>query len=350
MTIERTAFGQSMQDKPAELIVLRNSRGTQVKITTVGASVVSFICKDKRGQFRDVILGYETPERYQNNTTCFGAIVGRSVNRIAGAKMNINEKEYLLEKNDGDNNLHTGSTGVQKKNWEIEEINEEENSVTFQCFSSDGESGFPGNMMVHVTYKLDEENSLSIGYMAVSDEDTIANFSNHMYFNLAGHESGSVFGQKLKIYANAYTPIRQSGLVPTGEICPVEGTPFDFREWKEIGKDAGLDAEQLGYAGGYDHNFVLDAPKEFALAAEALCEESGIHLYAYTDRPGVHLYAANYVENEAGKEGVIYMPHQGFCLETQYFPNAVNEINFETPLLEAGVTYTAKTTYRLGLD
>lgn len=347
MKITKSDFGTDNKGRNVECIILENSRGTQVKISTLGAAVVSFLCKDKAGDTRDIVLGYEDAAGYLNGGCYFGAIIGRSANRIAGARFTIDGRTYQLEKNDGDNNLHSGSNCTSYQLWEIENISEAENSVTLKYFIADGEQDFPGNMTVKVTYTLGEENALQIHFEAVSDKDTIANFTNHSYFNLGGHDSGSVFRQKLKIYAEAFTPVTPAGSIPTGEICPVEGTPFDFREWKEIGKDADWVNDQLKYNGGYDHNFVLNDAREVRIAAEAVCEETGIHLYAYTDCPGVHLYAANYVKNQVGKDRSVYDKHHGFCLETQYFPNAINEPAFESPLLRAGDVYTSTTIYKV---
>lgn len=355
MEIRKELFGEDANGTQVELLTLKNTKETQVKISTLGATVVSFLCLDKSGNKKDIVLGYEDASGYVKGSCYIGATVGRSANRIRAGKMTIHGTEYDLEKNDvqGEgivNNLHSGSNGMSGKVWEIDKIDEAANSVTLKCFSADKEQDFPGNMTAKVTFALDEENALSITYEAVSDQDTVANFTNHSYFNLKGHDGGSVYGQKLKIYADAFTPLVPVGAVPTGEIRPVEGTPFDFREFKEIGKDAEADYDQLRYANGYDHNFVLDEKREVRIMAEALCEETGIHLYAYTDCPGVQLYAANFVENEVGKDGVVYNNHHGFCLESQYFPNAINEPDFESPLLKAGETYTSVTIFKVGLD
>lgn len=350
MKIEKSSFGTDNKGRTVECVTIENSGGTQVKIATLGAAVVSFLCKDKTGKIRDIVLGYDDAPGYIKGGCYFGAIIGRNANRIADAKITINGNIYELEKNDGNNNLHSGSNCTSYQLWELENLSEADGSVTMKYFSADGEQGFPGNMGVKVTYTLDEENALHIHYEAVSDADTVANFTNHSYFNLGGHDSGSVFGQQLKIYAEAFTPVASTGSIPTGEIRPVEGTPFDFREFKKIGKDADLGNDQLSYNGGYDHNFVLSSSREVGIMAEAICEETGIHLYAYTDRPGVHLYAANYVENQLGKNQVIYNKHHAFCLEAQYFPNAMNEPAFESPLLKAGEVYKATTIYKVTLD
>lgn len=347
--MRRENWGTDGRGNHVELITLSNGRGTQVKISTLGATVVSFLFRDKDGIMRDVVLGYDGPEDYlKNKSLYFGASVGRNANRIAEAKVTIGGTEYALEADSEGNNLHSGSHGVSHKIWDVKSMDAAENRVVLTTFSADLEQGFPGNMKIKATYFLTEDNALHLIYEAVSDKDTIANFTNHSYFNLAGHDGGSVGGQKLKLHAAAFTPASKIS-IPTGEIRPVEGTPFDFTEFKEIGKEIDSDYGQIGNAKGYDHNFVLDNHGQLALAAEAVCEETGICLRAYTDRPGVHLYTGNFIYEHKGKGGVTYGRRHGFCLETQHFPNAVKTQGFEPPLLAAGEAYAAATVYKLGL-
>ncbi len=348
--MQREHFGQDRNGKDVELFTLTNTHGTQVKITTLGAAITSFIFKDKNGVAQDVVLGYDHAEDYCKNPCYFGVVVGRCVNRISNAKVTINDIEYPLEITEGTWNSHSGSNSVSHKNWDVDSINEAQNSITLKIFSADLEQGFPGNMTMKVTYTLTEKDSIQIAYEAVSDKDTVANLTNHSYFNLAGHDSGNIGKQQLKLYAKAYTPVDAHSIIPTGEIRMVKGTPFDFMEFKALDKDLGEEDEQLICAGGYNHNFVNDNGGEFALIAEAKCEETGIHLYAYTDCPGVQLYAGKYIEKQQGKAGVTYGPHQGFCLETQYFPDAMNRPEFASPLLLKGEIYTSVTEYQLQLD
>lgn len=346
--ITRRDFGDDSRGNATELITLVNKKGTEVSVSTFGGVVVTFIFADKDGVKRDVVLGYDTPAEYLTGNGYFGSCVGRNANRIGGAVMTLNGKKYDLEKNDGDNNLHSGANSTSKSVWEVESVDEEKNSVTLKIVSKDLEQDFPGTMTAKVTYTLNEEDALVIDTEAVCDEDTIANFTNHSYFNLAGHDSGIMENQKLKIYAEAYTPI-DAGLIPTGEVRKVAGTAFDFTEFKEIGKDINDDDEQLKLAGGYDHNFVLDDKRDVRLMAEAVCEETGICLKAYTDLPAVQLYAGNFIGDQKGKNGAMYHDRYGFCLESQYYPNAVNEESFETPILKAGDTYHTTTIYQLVL-
>lgn len=345
----REKWGTDGNGNSVERITLSNAEGTQVKISTLGATVVSFLFRDKNGIMRDVVLGYDEPAAYlQNRGLYFGASVGRNANRIAGAVVSIGGEEYALEADSDGNNLHSGSNGVSHKIWEVESMDEAENQVVLTIFSADLEQGFPGNMKIKAIYSLTEDNELHITYEAVSDKDTIANFTNHSYFNLAGHDGGHIGGQKLKVHAKAFTPASKIS-IPTGEIRPVEGTPFDFTEFKEIGKDIDDDYEQLDNAKGYDHNFVLDNGGRLALMAEAVCEETGICLRAYTDRPGVHLYTGNFIHEHKGKGGVTYGRRHGFCLESQYYPNAAKTPGFQSPLLAAGEPYAATTVYKLEL-
>lgn len=340
-------WGTDGKGNNAELVTLTNGGGTQVKVSSLGATVVSFLFRDKDGVMRDVVLGYDGPADYlKNKSLYFGASVGRCANRVAGASVTIGGKEYALEANSDGNNLHSGSNGVSHKIWKTERLNEAENKVVFAIESGHLEQGFPGNMKIKASYSLTEDDCLRITYEAVSDQDTVANFTNHSYFNLAGHDGGDIGRQKMKIHAKAFTPSSRNS-IPTGEIRPVAGTPFDFRESKEIGKEIDSDYEQLEYAGGYDHNFVLDYDGQTRLAAEAVCEETGICLLAYTDRPGVHFYAGNFIYGHTGKGGVSYGRRHGFCLETQHFPNAVNTPGFLPPFLKAGEPYRAMTAFAL---
>lgn len=348
--MKKEIFGKMDDGRDVELITLTNKNGTEVAVSTYGAAIVSFVFRDKNGTLRDVVLGYDTAEEYIRHDSCFGATVGRNANRIANARTVIGGVEYRLEANNGTNNLHSGANGVHNKLWEIEELSEADNSVTLKYFSADLEQGFPGNMDIKVTFSLNEEDALGIRYEAVSDQDTIANFTNHSYFNLGGHDSGNIGGHKLKVYSDQFAPVTPVDSIPTGEYRAVAGTPFDFTEWKEMGRDGDADYDQLNYTGGYDHTYILDNHGELQLMAEAVCEETGIHLSAYTDRPGVQFYVGNYIGEQTGKGGAAYASRDGFCLEAHYCPNAINNPAFPSPLLKAGETYRAQTVYRLSLD
>lgn len=345
--IERKGFGQDGRGTETELVTLINKKGTQVDITNLGAAVVSFLFEDKNNIKRDIVLGYDDPKDYLSHDCYFGACVGRCANRTANAKVTIDGVVYELEKNAGEHNLHSGKNGVSFKVWDIVEMDGNENRVTFELLSADLEQGFPGNMSIKVSYTLTEDDSLLIEYEAVSDKDTVANFTNHSYFNLAGHDSGYIGKQKLKLYANQFTPVGDSFSIPTGEIKSVIGTPLDFTQFKEIGLQINDDFEPLNFAGGYDQNFILDGKKGYKIMAEAICEETGIHMMAYTDNPAVQLYAGNFIGRHKGKGGVLYDARHAFCLESQYCPNAINCEAFESTLLKAEDTYRSKTVYHL---
>jgi len=322
------------------------SKGMRAEVCTLGATLVSLFFKDKNGVEKDLVLGYDNPADYLNHTTYFGATVGRNGNRIKNGKFTLNGTEYLLEKNDGENNLHSGSKGLCYKEWEVEK--ETENSVTLSSVSKDLEQGFPGTMTAKVTYAIGEDNALSIDYEAVSDKDTVANFTNHSYFNLGGHDSGTMVNQKLKLYSSKFTPV-DGTLIPTGELRDVKGTPMDFTEFKAIGKEIDAEDEQLKFGGGYDHNFIVDG-KGYRLMAEAVSEDTGIHMKAYTDAPAVQFYAGNFIKKQVGKGGCAYDDRHGFCLESQYCPDAVNNPAFESPILKAGETYRTRTVYQFSID
>lgn len=347
--MEKREFGKTKNGQEVCLYTMKNKNQMEVSIASLGATIVSVKVSDKNGTLRDVVLGYDNAFDYQNHTYYFGAVIGRYANRISGASCEIDGVTYPLEVNDNENNLHSGANGLHDKVWEFREAGAQK--MEFSCVSADKEQGFPGTMNVKVTYELTDENELSITYEAVSDQTTVANFTNHSYFNLDGHESGNVEKQELEILASYYTPVSSPKAIPTGEIKKVTDTPMDFRRMKKIGEEIEADFEQLHFGMGYDHNFVLDkADDALQLAARAKAAESGICMDVYTDCIGMQLYSGNFVEHHAGKGGAIYGKRQGFCLETQYFPNAINEKNFVSPILKAGDTYKSTTKYCFSVE
>lgn len=291
----------------------------------------------------DVVLGYENAAGYEAGTCFFGTIVGRNANRIGGAQFELNGKTYHLTGNDNGNNLHSGMDFYNIRIWETEEVTE--TSVRFKLHSPDGDQGYPGTADIYVTYSLDKDDKLDIFYEALSDKDTILNMTNHSYFNLDGHNSGSVLQHTLTLEADYFTP-GDAQSIPTGEILPVENTPMDFREGRKIGERIEEEYEPLRFGNGYDHNWVLKNKGNFEKVAELMAEESGIVMETYTDRPGMQIYTANFVENEVGKEGVVYGKRSAVCLETQCYPDAVHHENFPSPVYRAGEKYTAHTAFR----
>lgn len=338
------AFGSIQSGKKATLYILENKNHTVVKVTDFGATLVSVLFADKDGVMKDMVLGYDDAASYEKGTSCFGATIGRNGNRIKDARFTIDGKEWVIEANENNNSLHSGKNGFNHLMWEMKESGD--NYVTFYHYSPQEEQGFPGNMHVTVTYTLDDEDTVHITYHAKADADTVMNFTNHSYFNLAGHDSGVMLDQKLQLFADAYTPDEDSHSIPTGEIAPVAGTPMDFTTMKPIGQDINADFEQLHFTGGYDHNYVLsDKPGTMRQMAKAECDASGIAMDAYTECCGVQLYAGNFIGTQTGKGGVTYGNRHGFCLESQFYPNAVNEKNFPSPVVPADTEYYSETKY-----
>ena len=338
------AFGSIQSGKKATLYILENKNHTVVKVTDFGATLVSVLFADKDGVMKDMVLGYDDAASYEKGTSCFGATIGRNGNRIKGARFTIDGKEWVIEANENNNSLHSGKNGFNHLMWEMKESGD--NYVTFYHYSPQEEQGFPGNMHVTVTYTLDDEDTVHITYHAKADADTVMNFTNHSYFNLAGHDSGVMLDQKLQLFADAYTPDEDSHSIPTGEIAPVAGTPMDFTTMKPIGQDINADFEQLHFTGGHDHNYVLsDKPGTMRQMAKAECDASGIAMDAYTECCGVQLYAGNFIGTQTGKGGVTYGDRHGFCLESQFYPNAVNEKNFPSPVVPANTEYHSETKY-----
>lgn len=338
------AFGSIQSGKKATLYILENKNHTVVKVTDFGATLVSVLFADKDGVMKDMVLGYDDAASYEKGTSCFGATIGRNGNRIKDARFTIDGKEWVIEANENNNSLHSGKNGFNHLMWEMKESGD--NYVTFYHYSPQEEQGFPGNMHVTVTYTLDDEDTVHITYHAKADADTVMNFTNHSYFNLAGHDSGVMLDQKLQLFADAYTPDEDSHSIPTGEIAPVAGTPMDFTTMKPIGQDINADFEQLHFTGGYDHNYVLsDKPGTMRQMAKTECDASGIAMDAYTECCGVQLYAGNFIGTQTGKGGVTYGDRHGFCLESQFYPNAVNEKNFPSPVVPADTEYHSETKY-----
>lgn len=341
-------FGKIDSGELAHLYSICNKNGAKLSVTDLGATIVGLEVPDKKGKLRDVILGYDNAKEYQSHTFYFGACIGRNANRINKAVVELNNKNVSLEVNDNDNNLHSGTHGFHNVLWGV--CSPEPNSIALTYLSKDGEQDFPGNMETKVTYTLTDDNELIIHYEAVSDKTTVANFTNHSYFNLNGHDSGNVYDQELMIKAQAYTPVIDAKAIPTGEIQSVEGTPFDFRDYKKIGLDIEADNTQIKYGNGFDHNFALDKNgHEMTLAGSARSAESGIQMDVYTDCVGMQFYSGNFIEKHQGKSGAMYDFRNGFCLETQYFPNAVSEPKFESPIINPGEKYDSITKYSFSL-
>lgn len=340
---EAAAFGTTKEGREVHLYMLENAKGMKAYISDFGASLVRLFVPDRDGRMRDVVLGYDDVSGYEEGNGGLGATVGRNANRIGGAQVEINGITYELEKNDNGNNLHSGPDYYQKRLWTVKEY--DSGHVTLVLHSPDGDQGYPGVLDMYVTYSLDEDSALKIHYEAQPDQDTIINMTNHSYFNLNGHDSGTAMGHKVMLYADAFTPA-DSQSIPTGEIRGVEGTPMDFRKERVLGDDIDTDYEPLVFGGGYDHNWVLKNNGKFDKVAEVVSEESGIRMEVFTDLPGVQMYTANFLDNEPGKDGASYAKRSAVCLETQYFPDAVHHEEFPQPICRKGEKYDTRTAYR----
>ena len=347
MAAEKEFFGKAKDGRDLFLYTLSNKGTMKVKLTNLGATLVSVLFQDKNETMQDVILGYDTPEEYYANGGHFGAVVGRSGNRIDKARFELNGKRYSLAVNDHENNLHSGTDLFGKRVWDVKEASE--SSICFALTDEDLQQGYPGRFECTVTYTLTDEDQLRLHYEAVCDQDTVANMTNHVYFNLGGHGSGPVLGHEL-VLPDHYTPVRDSQAIPTGEIAPVKGTPMDFTVPHTIGERIDSDFEQLVFVGGYDHNYAIQADKGPVIrCAQAYCPATGICLEAFTDLPGVQFYAGNGIHPVKGKGGVTYDRRHGFCLETQYYPNSINQEGFASPILRAGEKYDTTTTYKFSV-
>ncbi|UCF21581.1 MAG: galactose mutarotase [Gemmatimonadota bacterium] len=341
-------FGTMPDGRAVQLYTLTNAHGARARITDYGGIVTHLFVPDRNGELADVVLGYDSLADYLRDSSYFGAIVGRYANRIARGKFTLEGVEYSLAVNNGPNHLHGGLRGFDKVVWEAEPYsNADEAGLRLTYVSPDGEEGYPGRLTATVTYALDNQNQLRIDYSAEADQPTIVNLTHHGYFNLAGEASGDILGHELTLAASRFTPI-DSTLIPTAELVPVTGTPLDFRRPTSIGARIGDAHEQLRYAGGYDHNFVLDeAGGSLRLAARVYEPSSGRVMEVYTTQPGIQFYSGNFLDgSDVGKGGVPYEHRTGFCLETQHFPDSPNKPEFPSTVLRPGEEYTSTTIYR----
>ena len=348
MAVQKEHFGNMPDGKEVLKYTLTNSQGVSASFITLGAVWVSMLAPDREGKMADVILGYDDLESYLQNIPHFGAPIGRNANRIGGAVITIDGVDYKLAANNGPNNLHSAPDLYHTRLWECREAaSEEGDRLDFFLDSPDGDQGYPGHAKIRVSYTLTGDSRLLIDYYMVSDKDTIANFTNHCYFNLAGHDSGEVLDQEVWLNASAYTPA-DAVSIPTGEIAPVAGTPMDFTQMKPIGRDIDAPFQDLQFGNGFDHNWVLDhAPGVLSLAACARDPKSGRTMETYTDLPGVQFYTANGLKDlMPGKGGAHYGRRHAYCFETQYYPDACHKPQFPSPILKAGEEYKTRTVYR----
>lgn len=343
MSVSVCSFDRLSDGREIQKITLTNGAGTSVSLLTLGASVQAFCFAGK-----DIVLGFDDAACYFRSGAYIGATVGRVCNRTADGRFTLGGTTYELACNEVERrvHLHGGVVGFDKKVWDYTILRQERYpSVAFSAFSPDGEEGYPGNLLLQVTYTLTEENELMLDYQVKTDRDTPVNLTNHSYFNLNGCDGETVHNTLLKIGADEYTPVTER-LVPTGEYTSVAGTAIDFRFEKPIGDALNNEDETMQYTGGVDHNFVLSYERQpVREVASAYSPSTGIRLRCLTDLPGIQVYTGNFLDEPGGKYGLKWGPHQGFCLETQFFANSINQPNFPSIVLGAGETFQSRTVY-----
>ncbi len=344
-TLQKEPFGKTADGQQVDLYTLTNKNGLIAKIMTYGALLTELHVPDRDGKIGDVVLGFNDLAGYLKGHPYFGATTGRVANRIAKGRFTLDGKEYTLATNNGPNHLHGGNVGLDKRVWKAKEVPAESGrAVKLTYLSPDGEEGYPGRLDIEVTYTLSSADELRIDYKAVTDKPTPVNLTNHSYFNLAGAGSGPILDHELTLFADHYTPVDAAG-IPTGEIAPVQGTVMDFAKPMSIG--ARID-QLTGSPGGYDHNYVLNNQDgTLALAARVYEAKSGRQMEVLTTEPGVQLYTGNFLDGTVtGKGGKIYKQRYGLCLETQHYPDSVNQPSFPSTILRPGMTYRQTTIYR----
>jgi aldose 1-epimerase len=350
MPVSHERFGSMPDGRPVEQFTLENSHGMRVSILTLGSISRSIVVPDARGDFADVVLGFDTVEEYLGDGMFTGALIGRYANRIARARFSLDGAEYQLAANDGINQLHGGAGGFHRKLWSAEPIETSDGSALQLGYRSpDGEEGFPGTLDVTAMYALNDANELSVSFSAVTDRATPACFTSHGYFNLAGHAAGSALGHELTLRASRFTPVSAS-MIPTGELRLVGGTPFDFRKPAIVAARLDTPDEQLAVAYGYDHNFVIDHALDELLVSAARLRDprSGRSLELLTTEPGLQFYIGGGL-NSSGKDGALYTAHSGLALEPQHFPNSPNEPTVPSAILRPRETLASRTVYRFGV-
>ena len=349
--LKASDFQKTIDGKVTNLYLLKNDK-IKVYITNYGGRIVSLLAPDRSGQIGDVVLGFKSIDDYLSaNGPYHGALIGRVGNRIAKGKFKLGSETYSLPINNNENHLHGGPEGFNNQVWEVKAA--DDSSITMNYFSSDGEMGYPGNLDVEVMYSLNDENELLITYKATTDKSTPVNLTNHAFFNLAGEANGTINDHLLKLNADHFTPVDKT-LIPLGENRSVEGTPFDFRIPKTIGRDLNLQETdlQMEYGGGYDHNFVLNKEKdgEMSLAAYVIDPKSGRRMDIFTEEPGIQFYGGNFMDgSDIGKYGKKFLYRESFALETQHFPDSPNQPSFPNTILNPGEVYQSKSAYKFSV-
>jgi aldose 1-epimerase len=352
-SMKKSTFGKLPDGKTVDLYTLTNASGMEACIMNYGATVVSLKVPDRQGKLADVVLGFDAFDKYLEKEPYMGAIVGRYGNRIAKGKFSLDGKEYTLAQNDKDNALHGGLRGFDKALWKVKAANGgKEPSLVLEYVSKDGEEGYPGKLDVTVTYTLTSANALKIDYAAATDKPTVLNLTNHAYFNLAGAGEGDMLSHKVAINADRFTPV-DAGLIPTGELQPVAGTPFDFTQPTAIGARIDADDEQIKLGGGYDHNWVLNKKEgeKLSLAAKVVEPTSGRVMEVFTTQPGMQFYTGNFLDgSNVGKGGKPYNRRFAFCMETQHYPDSPNHPQFPSTTLRPGEAFHSTTIYKFSAE
>ena len=345
MSVTVTAFDHLEDGRLVEKVTLQNATNTSVSLLTLGASIQSFVFEDK-----DIVLGFDRVNDYFSSGAYIGATVGRVCNRTADGCFVLDGTTYRLNCNEPDRrvHLHGGNIGFDKKIWACTVLDDsDEPSVAFEMESADGDEGYPGNLRVRLVYTLTADDTLMLDYTANADADTPLNLTNHVYFNLNGCDGDTVHNHLLRVNAEEYTPVTER-LVPTGEYAPVEGTCIDFRAFRTVGSALQGEDACMPYTGGVDHNFVLaHSRRPFSEAAVAYSPTTNIRVTCCTDLPGVQVYTGNFLDEKGGKYCLKWGKHQGFCLETQFFANSVNEPRFPSIILKKDDVFVSRTTYRV---
>jgi aldose 1-epimerase len=351
VTIEKKQFGTTQEGQNVDQYLLKNKSGMQISIITYGGIITSWTAADKNGDYKDIVLGYNTLEEYETETPYFGALIGRYGNRIAKGRFSLNDTTYALAINNGVNHLHGGLKGFDKVVWEAETMSSAtEASLVLKYLSEDMEEGYPGNLATTVTYTLNDNDELEVKYEASTDKTTIVNLTQHSYFNLSADFNQTVLDHELTINADAFIPVDET-LIPLGNLSEVSQTPFDFRTSKRIGKDINEENIQLTNGLGYDHCWALnEQDKGMRFAASAYEPVSGRLLEVFTDEPGIQFYSGNFLDGSLpSKSGGVYEQRTGFCLETQHYPDSPNQEDFPSVVLHPNEKYESQTTFKLSV-
>jgi len=350
-SITKKSFGTTPDGIQVDIYTLVNSSGIEAQITTFGATIVTLQVPDKNGKMDDVVLGFDNLKDYIEHRNFFGSAVGRYGNRIAKGKFSLDGVEYSLAVNNGPNHLHGGLKGFDRAIWGAEIINTPDGqALKLTYVSKDMEEGYPGNLTVVITYSLTADNGIKIEYEATTDKKTVLNLTNHSYFNLKN--AGDILDHVVTINADNTTPVDE-GLIPTGELQSVDGTPFDFRKPTAIGARIDAKDQQIQFGGGYDHNFVLNKEEEAKLSLAARVSEptTGRVMEVFTTEPGMQFYTGNFLDGSVtGKYGRVYEKRNAFCLETQHFPDSPNKPEFPSTVLEPGQKYSTVTIYKFSVE